>query len=102
LLGKTPYEAWHGKAPAVGHLRTFGCLAFAKELTQLRKLDDRSHPGVFIGYADGTKEYHILDPVTQHVRIAHDIVFDESREWDWLKEGEGSASTGEELTIEHH
>jgi hypothetical protein len=102
LLGKTPYEAWHGKAPAVGHLRTFGCLAFAKELTQLRKLDDRSRLGVFIGYADGTKEYHILDPVTQRVRIAHDIVFDESREWDWLKEGEGSASTGEELTIEHH
>jgi transposase InsO family protein len=94
LLGKTPYEAWHGKAPAVGHLRTFGCLAFAKELTQLRKLDDQSRSGVFIGYADGAKAYRILDPATQRVRIARDVVFDESRGWDWLKEGEGSASAG--------
>jgi transposase InsO family protein len=27
LLGKTPYEAWHGRMPAVSHLKTFGCVA---------------------------------------------------------------------------
>jgi hypothetical protein len=32
LDGRTPYEAWHGRKPAVSHLRVFGCLAFAKEL----------------------------------------------------------------------
>ncbi|KAL6621206.1 hypothetical protein ACP70R_033638 [Stipagrostis hirtigluma subsp. patula] len=26
LEGKTPYEAWHGRKPAVQHLRTFGCV----------------------------------------------------------------------------
>jgi transposase InsO family protein len=51
LEGRTPYEAWHGRKPAVSHLRVFGCLAFAKELGHISKLDDRSTPGVFIGYA---------------------------------------------------
>jgi len=29
LDGKTPYEAWHGRKPAVEHLRTFGCVVYA-------------------------------------------------------------------------
>lgn len=51
------YEAWHGKAPVVGYLRTFGCVAFINDLSQLKKLDDRSRPGIFIGYPDDTKAY---------------------------------------------
>jgi hypothetical protein len=78
----TPYEAWHGKAPAMAHLHTFGCLTFTKDLTQLKKLDDRSHPGVFIGYTDGAKAYRVLDPATQRVWVLSDVVFDESRGWD--------------------
>jgi hypothetical protein len=61
LEGRTPYEAWHGRKPAVSHLRVFGCLAFAKELGHVSKLDVRSTPGVFIGYAKGSKAYRILD-----------------------------------------
>ena len=49
LNGKTPYEAWHGRKPVVSHLRVFGCLAFAKELDHVGKLNDRSTSGVFIG-----------------------------------------------------
>ena len=79
LDGKTPYEAWYGRKPVVSHLRVFGCLAFAKELNHVIKLDDQSTPGVFIGYAEGVKAYHILDPTTQHVHISQDIVFDEGR-----------------------
>jgi hypothetical protein len=82
LNGMTPYEAWHDKASAVAHLRMFGCLAFTKDLTQLKKLDDRNHPGVIIGYADGAKAYRVLDPTTQRVRVSRDVVFDESRGWD--------------------
>ena len=40
LDGRTSYEAWHGRKPAVSHLRVFGCLAFAKELGHISKLDD--------------------------------------------------------------
>jgi hypothetical protein len=42
LDGKMPYKAWHGRKPVVNHLRVFGCLAFAKELNHVGKLDDRS------------------------------------------------------------
>ena len=79
LQGKTPYEAWHGRTLAVGHLKTFGCVAYTKDLGQLRKLDDCGKPGVFIGYAEGAKAYHILDPVTHRVKISRDVIFDEGR-----------------------
>jgi hypothetical protein len=64
LNGMTPYEAWHGRKPVVSHLRVFDCLTFGKELGHIGKLDDRSTPGVFIGYAEGSKAYCILDPGT--------------------------------------
>jgi transposase InsO family protein len=64
LNGMTSYEAWHGRKPAVSHLWVFGYLTFGKELGHLGKLDDRSTPGVFIGYAESSKAYHILDPGT--------------------------------------
>jgi hypothetical protein len=55
LNGRTSYEAWHGRKPAVSHLRVFDCLTFANELSHIGKLDDRSTPGVFISYAEGSK-----------------------------------------------
>jgi hypothetical protein len=79
LEGKTSYEAWHRRTPAVGHLRTFSCLAYVKELNAISKLSDMSMPGVFIGYAEGVKVYHILDPVIRRVRTAWDVIFDEGR-----------------------
>jgi hypothetical protein len=48
LNDRTSYEAWHGCKLVVSHLRVFGCLAFAKELGHIGKLDDRSTTGVFI------------------------------------------------------
>jgi hypothetical protein len=102
LDGMTPYEAWHGRKPAVSHLRVFGCLAFAKELGPIGKLDDRSTPGVFIGYAEGSKAYRILDPETQRVRTARDVVFDEGRGWAWDKAvDDGSAPTYDDFTVEY-
>jgi hypothetical protein len=62
LNGRTPYEAWHGRKPAVSHLRVFGCLAFGRELGHIGKLDDRSTPGVFIIYVEGSKAYRIVIP----------------------------------------
>ena len=79
LDGKTPYGAGHGRKPAVSYLRVFGCLAFIKELNHIGKLGDRSSPGVFIGYAEGAKAYHVLDPATRRVHVARDVVFDEGR-----------------------
>ncbi len=49
LDNKTPYEAWFGRKPAVGHLRTFGCLAYVKDVRpHVTKLQDRNKPTVFL------------------------------------------------------
>jgi hypothetical protein len=77
LNSMTPYKTWHGHKPAVSHLRVFGCLAFGKELDHIGKLNDRSTLVVFIGYAEGSKAYRILDPGTQRVCTMCDVVFDE-------------------------
>jgi hypothetical protein len=97
----TPYEAWHGRKPVVSHLRVFGCLAFTKEIGHISKLDDRSIPGVFIGYAEGSKAYRILDPRTQRVRTARDVMFDEGRGWAWDKVVDDGMTPTYDFTIEY-
>ena len=82
LAGRTPYDAWHGRKPAVNHLRVFDCRAFVKQLGHVNKLTDRSRAGVFIGYAEGAKAYRILDPATRQVCTACDVMFDEAHGWD--------------------
>jgi transposase InsO family protein len=84
LNGKTPFEAWFGRKPGVKHLRTFGCTAYAKCLGPgLNKLADRAVPGVFFGYAPGTKGYRVYDPVKDRLIISRDVLFDEKRAWNW-------------------
>jgi hypothetical protein len=84
LNGKTPYEAWTGKKPYVSFLHTFGCLAYAKIVKPgVSKLEDRSRPLVFIGYASGTKAYRLLDLETGKVTVSRDIIFDKAVGWDW-------------------
>jgi hypothetical protein len=57
---------------------------------------------VFINYAEGSKAYRILDPVTQHVRTARDVVFNEGRGWAWDKAAEDSSTpTYDDFTIEY-
>jgi hypothetical protein len=77
LNDRTSYEAWYWCKQTVSRLWVFGCLAFVKKLGHISKLDDRSTPGVFISYAEGSKAYRILDPGTQRVRTTRDVVFDE-------------------------
>jgi hypothetical protein len=102
LNGRTSYETWHGRKPAVSHLRVFGCLTFAKKLGHIGKLDDRSTLGVFIGYAEGSKAYRILDPGTQHVRTTRDVVFNEGRGCAWDKAvDDGSTPTYDTFTVKY-
>jgi len=42
LRGQTPFEAWFGRKPGVKHLRTFGCVVYAKLIGPgVSKLTDR-------------------------------------------------------------
>jgi hypothetical protein len=99
LTGRTPYEAWHGRKPAVNHLRVFGCRAFVKQLGHVDKLVDRSHAGVFISYVEGAKAYRILDPAARQVCTTRDVVFDEAHGWD--RTATTGASPAADFTVKY-
>ena len=83
LAGKTPFEAWYGRKPSVSFLRTFSCIGHVRKTTpNLTKLEGRSTPMVFLGYAEGTKAYWLYDPRGDKVLVSRDIVFDEKAAWD--------------------
>jgi hypothetical protein len=57
---------------------------------------------VFIGYAEGSMAYRILDLGTQRVRTTRDVVFDEGRRWAWDKAvDDGSTPTYDNFTVEY-
>ena len=72
----TPYEAWHGKKPSIGHLRVFGCLAYALvPMQQHRKLDDKAVKCIFVGYTVESKGYRLYHPQSKRILISRDVVF---------------------------
>ncbi|KAJ9535118.1 hypothetical protein OSB04_un001804 [Centaurea solstitialis] len=88
VLGDTtPYEKLYKRKPNLENVRIFGCLAHAKvEPVNLKKLDARSRPLVHLGYEPGTKAYRLFNPITQKIIVSRDVIFDETKGWDWVKE----------------
>ncbi|GAA6058317.1 hypothetical protein JCM3770_003611 [Rhodotorula araucariae] len=72
LHGKTAFELFMGKKPAVGHLRPFGSVAYAHvDKSQRSKLDVSAVKGIFVGYA-GEYNYKIwLDDKEKVVTTRH-------------------------------
>jgi hypothetical protein len=68
----------------------------------LKKLDDRRWPMVFIGFELGSKTYRTYDPVSKKVIVLRDIVFDEQAQWDWNKgvDHDVVTDTNDTLTVE--
>ena len=84
LKDRTPYEMFHKKKPNISHLRIFGCIGYAKvESKLLKKLDDRSRMLVHLGTEPGSKAYRLVDPQTRRIVVSRDVVFDESKGWNW-------------------
>ena len=80
----TPYEAWTGVKPSLGHIRVFGCIAYMKNLSiQVKKLDDRSKLIINLGKEPGTKAYRLYDPILKQVHVSRDVVFEEKKTWHW-------------------
>lgn len=91
----TPYEAWTKEKPGVGHLRVFGCDAYAhvpKE--ERRKLDPKAKKYILVGYGEETKGYRLYDPTRGKIIFSRDIVFKESQ-----CNGEGDVT---ELEVEQY
>ena len=78
LRSITPYEAWHGRKPSIGHLRVFDCLAYVLvPMQQRQKLDDKAEKCIFLGYSLEHKGYRCYNPITRKLKISRDVVFDE-------------------------
>ena len=83
LTGKTLFKAWYGRKPSVSFLWTFDCIGHVMKMKpNLTKLEDRSTPMVFLGYAEGTKVYRLYDPCGDKVLVSRDVMFDEKAAWD--------------------
>ena len=68
----TPYQLWHGKRPHIGHIRAFGCLAYAL-VHGPSKLEDRAIRCTFVGYPLDASRTYLLWDNQQHklVRSGH-------------------------------
>ena len=64
-------------------LRIFGYIGHIRKTKPVHtKLEDRSTPMVFLGYAEGTKAYWLYDPHRDKVLVSRDVMFDEKAAWD--------------------
>lgn len=73
---KQPYERLFGKTPHLQHLKTFGCLCYASNVSPSKtKFDYRAHPSIFIGYPFGQKAYKVFNLVSHSIQITRDIIF---------------------------
>ena len=83
----TPFEAWVGEKPNVGHLRTFGCVAYAHvaiymynvSVDERKKLDSKAKRCIFLGYGTETKGYRLYDPKREKVFFSGDVFFNERK-----------------------
>lgn len=57
-------------------IRVFGCRAMVKiSDSKRKKLDKKSFECVFVGYADNTKGYRLLNIKTKQLVVSRDVVF---------------------------
>ena len=84
LENVTPFEAFTGRAPRYGHLRTFGCVAWRHIPGKLRnKLESKSMKGILVGYTSESGMYRIYHPQTGRVAVSSDVEFSEN-EFDFM------------------
>lgn len=86
LNGKTPFEAWYGKAPDVTDFKRFGCDVFVMNRKPGRsKLEPKSRKGIFVGYSQESKAYRIWIPEEKKIEVSRDVKFLEKSEIQIIK-----------------
>ena len=86
---KTPEEVYSGKKPGIGHLRAWGCVAYAHLSPINRDRSDKMHAVAvrtcLIGYMPTMRQYRLYDPIKKAVLIstAPHFVEDKRLEVNW-------------------
>ncbi|CAL1399245.1 unnamed protein product [Linum trigynum] len=80
VLGNiTPFEVLLGRPPTYDHVRTFGCLVYAKNTQHgLDKFADRGRRCVFVGYPLAQKGYRVYDLESRRIYSSRDVFFVEN------------------------
>jgi hypothetical protein len=69
-IKKTPFEAWHGRRPHIGHIRTFGSIIYYSNPGKPKKfVRDETNKGILVGY-EGDTLCRILKPNGRICRAA--------------------------------
>jgi transposase InsO family protein len=99
---KSPYMVMYKETPDIGHLRIFGCIAYAHIPKENRKskLDDRARKCILLGYnAETTTQWRLWDLDARRILISRDIKFDEGRVWIPVKRTVSSVSRGPSVSL---
>uniref|UniRef100_A0AAV1U9M7 Reverse transcriptase Ty1/copia-type domain-containing protein n=1 Tax=Peronospora matthiolae TaxID=2874970 RepID=A0AAV1U9M7_9STRA len=76
---KTPFEIVHNSKPSVNHMRVFDCQVYILSPEKKRlKWDPKARTGIFLGYEEAYKAYHVYDIEAGQAVISRDVNFDES------------------------
>lgn len=78
--GITPYQAFHGTAPKINHMRVFGCTAYAlkRKNKTLSKLEAKSDKTKFVGYDYRSKAYLVYNFVSGKIEKTRNVRFNEA------------------------
>uniref|UniRef100_A0AAV1TCT9 Integrase catalytic domain-containing protein n=1 Tax=Peronospora matthiolae TaxID=2874970 RepID=A0AAV1TCT9_9STRA len=62
VMHKTPFEFFNNSKPSVKHMRVFGCQVYILTPMEKRlKWDPKARTGIFLGYEEASKAYHVYD-----------------------------------------
>ncbi|WJX23068.1 hypothetical protein P8452_12315 [Trifolium repens] len=86
----TLYELWKNRKPTVKHCHVFGskCYILADREPR-RKLDPKSHEGIFLGYSPNSRAYRVYNSKTQVMMESINVVVQDSPLEDNVGEDQG-------------
>jgi len=81
LSMSTPEEDFSGKKPDVSHFKIFGSSVYYDVFKESsKKLELTVELGIFVGYIDTPRNYHVYFPSLKMTMIRRDMKFDEEKE----------------------
>jgi hypothetical protein len=71
-------EAFSGKKPEVGHFQIFEFITYSYVPSEKRtKLEPTTERGIFVGYSETSKAFHIYLPSLRKTVLRRDVRFEE-------------------------